>query len=704
MINSKFLRTIRVTKSLYDHKVALSEAIQNYHETIDGIVYKVESYYLGGYEIEKDIYPITFLMTAEMSYEKYDNLKKACGYQDDNSLPVDMSNHHVESKKGPKNAISEVKASKEDQMAQTQKARGLEVLRNSNPVRGATTPSFKVIPLSISSVNQSSINFPIFARPCPLVPRHGFVDSRVVNNKEELKSLVEETRKADPQGEILLMQFLEPSHSAVWTRGSISIGTGNDGATSGHGSITLPTVGDLIDSDVCYAGGITEAPYVEMVYSGGSKKYVPFVVQLRNGPQLPMTTDYIPVKTEVKRVVRAEGDLLEWEAKVKAMVSGDVIYHPDGSLASHYAVHGVSRQIPVMVSREPKVGETLNPPEDATPKVNVDKLRHGFSCVLTTSLGMKDCVYLMLAGLHNASLWAGKHDFLLGCAMGASFRLAVTACFGEARHSKKVHLNSDRHAVYTEHWENIRNHRSSLTWLFGIFMDHNWAHGYGGKKWAAIVERSYNLYQALSNCDASASISTFNALVHSVHNSAWAFNKFIETSAMDHAASKPSWPVVLVAPLLYEMEVNVQKQPRPSFAFRRLRKLSSSVANEVEAVKAKPLSKAYAPPKPVAKKLKSAQCVVKDSYSSKIVHVQYKAEPSGAIGYNSFDVKVPTPVLKAVEGLLAGSKNVESYAGSGKKYAPLTLDSAGAFVLYPEDSGKLSKFYFVSSDGTEYTG
>jgi hypothetical protein len=82
----------------------------------------------------------------------------------------------------------------------------------------------------------------IFARPCPKVPRHGFVDSRVISNKEELKSLYKEVLKEDPQGEIVLTNFLDNAvcNAVLTTGGTISIGPGHNGATAGKNSFSFP--------------------------------------------------------------------------------------------------------------------------------------------------------------------------------------------------------------------------------------------------------------------------------------------------------------------------------------------------------------------------------------------------------------------------------------------------------------------------------
>src|SRR5688572_21917508 len=55
-----------------------------------------------------------------------------------------------------------------------------------------------------SLVDLPTFSYPYFARPCPLNPQHGFVDSRVVQNNEQLEKVIEETLAADPEGEVML--------------------------------------------------------------------------------------------------------------------------------------------------------------------------------------------------------------------------------------------------------------------------------------------------------------------------------------------------------------------------------------------------------------------------------------------------------------------------------------------------------------------
>src|SRR5882757_8204135 len=82
-----------------------------------------------------------------------------------------------------------------------------------------------------------------FARPCPKRPRHGFVDSRVVKSVEELKGVVRETLKEDPEGEVMVMKFIPSRLNVVWTPSMLTVGKGHDGATCGKDTINIPLSG-----------------------------------------------------------------------------------------------------------------------------------------------------------------------------------------------------------------------------------------------------------------------------------------------------------------------------------------------------------------------------------------------------------------------------------------------------------------------------
>lgn len=461
---------------------------------------------------------------------------------------------------------SHVKSASDDGVykPRTQKARGIKSLKN----KGFVTPEYNLLPIEEVTGDKVKGLVGRFVRPCPVTPRHGFVDSRPINNTEDAMALLKATREADPSAEILTMPFIKAVYSGIWTTGSLTIGPGNDGATSGHGSVRIPVQGRPHNKRWAQAlrdAGITEQPYLELLWEANHQKATdlygrpekqPFktlYVQLRNGPSLPSSVDFIPAVMKVKRIIAASGDLLEWESKIKDLAPGTVVYHPGGSLASHYAVHAVLNKVPILVSRKPKVGETLEPCSEVL-EPNLNHIKAGF--VLGCRL---DCSYtaacrIMLAGCHSTSLWLGKFDVLLGLAMGCAYRLIIAAGLGEARHRKDGMGNGrTREQIYEASWNRVlhQTYRRKYIKALYIFKNLSWRGGYGGQKWFELCQWAGKMYNSLLEGNVKQALENLNGAVNAVHNGGWAFNKFINAQELNVAAVNPIVPLLDIVPLLY---------------------------------------------------------------------------------------------------------------------------------------------------------
>lgn len=450
----------------------------------------------------------------------------------------------------------------------TQKAKGLNALRN---FYGSKMPAFSVYPIEkfidetgvVDTQRCEAHLVGRFVRPCPITPRHGFVDSREILNLEEALKIVLETFNADPKAELVTMKKINAPFSGIYTPGAVIIGTGHDGATSGTSSKLIPTLG-LPDSDkrlwktaLKYAD-ISDQPYLELLFCKSMNEYDAHFVQLRNGPKISaQSVDYIPEKIKVKEIVEAKGDLLEWETKVKAFASGTVVYHPKGNLASHYSVHCAINNVPVLISRKPEIGETLIPTEE-TKKSNIDilKLRAGFVYGATKKLSYELAAYIMLSACHNIAIWKGKQDFLLGVGMGCAYRLIVAASLGEYRHrpSRKTKTKLSRNTVYKRCWDkiltptNIKNLSLAIT----SFNSEQWGGAFGGKAWFNVASFAVLLYNDLVNNNVNKALEDYNKAVNAVHNGGWAFDKFVPRLTMDRAAENPAIVVISCAPELFE--------------------------------------------------------------------------------------------------------------------------------------------------------
>lgn len=456
--------------------------------------------------------------------------------------------------RSPRNSIYFIPKEK----VKTQKAKGLHAMREtyhsfgpevSNPI----TEDTYLLPYSC--LRKASFSQPMFARPCPITPRHGFVDSREVKTPEEAISLFNnEVLPADPQGEMIIMHKLTGRFSAVATSTGVVWGHGNDGVTGqGSGVVRIPTLGVNNDqwnnlvtqmtrqspSDV----GINNSAYYELVENKGNVT----LVQMRDGPIQPTEMDYIPRNTKVKRVLRASlfPSLLDWEKHLKRekkdTPEGLVIDLVYGSLSSHYAVHGIEQGIPVITSHHPKLDEVLVPRVSTIPRltkgdykalareikvwldqdyIKVDEYEenppHYTRAILATAT----------ATVHAMSQW-GNDSHLIGLRSQAVVSLArafVSASLGELRHwgsegpgrgwrhkKMKTSMMKDgfvggRSSIYkralTPH--PLRKMRRWLETCYVDFSHTGWGRiseggstGFGGPNWANVAMAGLKLVRAI---------------------------------------------------------------------------------------------------------------------------------------------------------------------------------------------------------------
>lgn len=186
----------------------------------------------------------------------------------------------------------------------------------------------------------------IFARPCPTRPRHGFIESQTVTSKKAIEQLFVNIKRRDPSGEMILMYKATAKYSSVLTPFSYSVGSNNDGATSGNAvTIPLPNNPILNKSDLSLAG-ITETPYVEFVEHHGNLE----PVQLRNGPKpIVADEDFIPYDIpKVENIIYCDTDLIQYEFLIKNAPPNSVVYAPDKGMTSHYAAHAFANNIPFL--------------------------------------------------------------------------------------------------------------------------------------------------------------------------------------------------------------------------------------------------------------------------------------------------------------------------------------------------------------------
>ena len=432
----------------------------------------------------------------------------------------------------------------------------------------------------------SRLSNSIFVRPCPVVPRHGFVDSRVVKCWQDMVKIAQETLDADPDGELLLTTFIPAVSSAVLTPNTFSYGKGHEGATSGK-SVTIygPSPAKEFVTNINQMASIAEGdvPYVELLLS--NEVMAGNLVQVRGGPPQGGSVDFVPRETVVNKVITAteELDLLKWEKVIAEAKPGNAVHAPGMSLASHFCVHAVIHDVPVLTSKVPLVGETLAKIDAPVWKAK-DYKRLGTAVrkadlYLNSFHATDEVSRCAIAALHcsgaPSELTDSQARFLALGAVAAAKYIAA-AVIGEARHSKstsreldgrrgrstravkavseRLSKGAERDSFYSRSFNaSIPALAHCLFALIPVFRDRHWDNSYGGPKWAAINAGARRLLNALTTFETSPNksnwisvIEAWNLAITREHNgkapalSKWGVNKEYMTAAA-------AWPVGCLA-------------------------------------------------------------------------------------------------------------------------------------------------------------
>lgn len=385
----------------------------------------------------------------------------------------------------------------------TQKARGVNALNKEafRPLRaewGLMHPipygCVKTLPHDIDYLRENKTFWldygqALFARPCPTVPRHGFVDSRQVTNFEELMQVFRETRLADPNGEVLVMPMLTGKCSGVVTNAGVTWGRGNDGVTAGHDNIFIPCPVSpaqwaMLELDP-YAGRDYETrywedmrdavPYIEMVEHEG--EIVP--VQVRAGPPLAASRHYIPKTMTVKKIldvnVNTAGTnaLLAWESQINAYkgFEGVLVYGEYLSLASHWAIHAIQNGIPVYTGvPRPKIGDTLEPETSVPTPMNEENLATlaGYlKKYRKTNFKEYNHLHMLataMATSHACAFWNGQDHLIKLRALAVELieRFVAAACIGEDRHFYGYGPGRDSESVKEEDFDSYEEYANYI--------------------------------------------------------------------------------------------------------------------------------------------------------------------------------------------------------------------------------------------------
>ena len=478
--------------------------------------------------------------------------------------------------------------------ARTQKGKGIAALSTLIP-----SNSLKLIRIIQSEEDIWDISYPVFARPAPSQPRHGYIDSRVVKSDKELKKLLKVVLADDPMGEILLCPFYEARFSAIWTPSSIVIGEGHNGATAGIGAFAVPLSPVYkIDQSFLKNAGINNDswPYLEVIFPKSNQKN-PLYVQLRGGPKITTVGNYIPKPVLVEKVLHADPKLFQdtgWEKEILENEGkpGIVVWHPNGTMTDHFSIHAFASKIPILFDKEPpKVGALLEPTTEEK-AFNPQSMLEGFIAADQIKFDLSEksesAPYIAAAftALHNASEMTGPNSRWIGAAACTLIKFGCAALMGEARHIniKNVNKNGkpDREAVYKlAAKKNINFHRTKINQLVNIFRYGSWGGAFGGMKWACCGAATLNLFNAVHELSSNPTeksaadvVKALNIFVNQAHNGGWWLNKFTDQTTFNLVQQGYFHYIVAGVPAFHAWE-NV------------IRELSkSTIDNEISRIKA----------------------------------------------------------------------------------------------------------------------
>ena len=397
----------------------------------------------------------------------------------------------------------------------------------------------------------------VFARPCPFEPKHGYIDSRVIDAVKELRALWRQVKEDDPNGEILLMQPIDAAYNLLLTPNLMVVGSGHDGATAGKDTVIIPILLQALPSKVYREAELdlaTSDPYIEVVVLEEKLQYTFRFTQLRAGPKTDKVIgDFIPHPTTVQYILRADATQFkdrEWERAIERAkdLPGLVVWHPGGAITDHFSIHARSFNIPVIYGDKPKIGDTLvpfKPVEVPNPQAVLRGIVIGSSVPLWHGKssgyghdGMNTpAIAALLTALHHSAEMVGDTGELIGIGIGLLMRLGCVALMGESRHrsGNGLKFTGSRTEVYKKGYQcSIHRLRCTLPWLINVFRYGEFSSGgVGGEKWAACGKTLIPLFEgtrqlALNPSDENVRflIRALNVAVNQAHNGGWWLNKF----------------------------------------------------------------------------------------------------------------------------------------------------------------------------------
>ncbi len=411
-----------------------------------------------------------------------------------------------------------------------------------------------------------------FVRPCPKVPRHGFVDSRVIVDRAAARTILREIKEAGESPELIIMDKVNCDYSAVVTPDMVTFGKSNDGATQGHDAVEIKfNIGPSEREQLLKKFWTSpDWPFVELLYT---KELLPELVQLRAGPVLTAESKSVRV-TEVYKV-DDKMELLEWAKVVallraKTLIGSDgmqesvAVWHSGGALGSHFGVWCLDSSInnptiPYVTSEDkPVIGSVIEIGKKHATKLSALKegLLLGLDAPIKDMNSANNDLSNFLGAFHMYSL-ADLGDEVTARYIGYSWAIGVRVIsalpFGECFHRETSreahgkllgkHLSGERD--YTKVWcKDMDTILEGLNLARGFFDTLSWGMSYGGPKWSSCTQTlimSFNKIRAFlnltSNDNLSELVTALNIMVNEVHNGGWWLNKLSVTKAMFDLAS-----------------------------------------------------------------------------------------------------------------------------------------------------------------------
>jgi len=473
----------------------------------------------------------------------------------------------------------------------TQKAAGVKLLPSI--LRGASHGSYVLAKFAFVIQDESGIDefmkksVPLFrkkkilvmARPCPIRPRHGYFESRVVHTRKELVNLLKMIQDESPEGEMLLMPYINAQFSSVISN-IISIGHGTDGATGMGKTINILIHPIVLPARIKIAARFSneksEIPFIETVYRKGNTSTVTdkslnslgavgaIPVQLRPCISPGDHLDYIAKDFVVKRIITVNEDIdnMEWERRMASLSKLDkrnlCVNIIDGSPTSHVAMQAKCHGVPaVIITRKVNIGERLK--RNTTREICYDSIVRGISFSTRSNVGENDpSTIIGIFAAHHADRMCltSEGAFLVGVGVGAIALRGIEACIGESRHwraagklqiykkCKDPRYPLSRDTIY-RHLEGESQDAIMEMFIESLhaFSSSEWEGGFGGYKWricaasTSFLLKSIDAFIKNPNYDTWGSmIGKLNNVVNICHNNGRMLTKFVPETYFDYVA------------------------------------------------------------------------------------------------------------------------------------------------------------------------